>query len=362
MAELFRHLAQLYDSVVAERDNLAQLYGRTLAERNQLAQEYHRVVSTRDALENRRDELTRALQNAERAGGIAKGAKQVFAAGRLSFPTAVMNGAEASPITIVDVGAQNLSSEDHIYAPLQRSGIAKVIGFEPLADAAEDRRRGDPNLTMLNHFVGSGRPGTFHVGRFDPTSSLFEPNMPFLSQFVSLPQMCETVSSSPAVTIRLDDVPEISDCDFLKLDVQGGEVDVLDGAPRLLAGVAVVHCEVEFSPVYKNQPLFADVDARLRAAGFELIDLMNSGYAGYADLVRPRAQSRLLWAEAVYFRSPESLAALGPAKLLRAAIIAHVNYGMYDLSARLLAQLDSITGGAAREHYLEELFRPSPAA
>jgi hypothetical protein len=171
--------------------------------------------------------------------------------------------------------------------------------------------------------------------------------------------MCETVSSSPAVTIRLDDVPEISDCDFLKLDVQGGELDVLDGAPRLLAGVAVVHCEVEFAPVYKNQPLFADVDARLRAAGFELIDLMNSGYAGYADLVRPRAQSRLLWAEAVYFRSPESLAALGPAKLLRAGIIAHVNYGMYDLAARLLAELDRVTGGAARERYLEELFRPS---
>ena len=324
-----------------------------------LAQNYDRVVAERDALENRRDELMRALQDAERAGGVAKGAKRVFAAERPAFPADVLTSADARPITIIDVGAQNLSSEDHIYAPLQRSGIAKVIGFEPLAEAAEERRRGDPNVIMLNHFVGSGRPGTFHVGRFDPTSSLFEPNMPFLSQFVSLPQMCETVSSSPAVTIRLDDVPEISDCDFLKLDVQGGELDVLDGAPRLLAGVAVVHCEVEFAPVYKNQPLFADVDARLRAAGFELIDLMNSGYAGYADLVRPRAQSRLLWAEAVYFRSPESLAALGPAKLLRAGIIAHVNYGMYDLTARLLAQFDRVTGGATRERYLEELFRPS---
>ena len=327
-----------------------------------LAQNYDRVVAERDALENRRDELTRALQDAERPGGVAKGAKQVFAAGRPGFPAAVLNSANARPVTIVDVGAQNLSSEDHIYAPLQRSGIAKIIGFEPLAEAAEERRRGDPNVTMLNHFVGSGRPGTFHVGRFDPTSSLFEPNMPFLSQFHSLPQMCETVSSAPAVTIRLDDVPEISECDFLKLDVQGGELDVLDGAPRLLAAVAVVHCEVEFSPVYKDQPLFSDVDAKLRAGGFELIDLMNSGYAGYADLVRPRAQSRLLWAEAVYFRSPESLAALGPAKLLRAAIIAHVNYGMYDLTARLLAQLDSITGSATRKQYLEELFRPSSSA
>src|ERR1700704_5297989 len=119
-----------------------------------LAQNYDRVVVERDALENRRDELMRALQDAERAGGVAKGTKRVFAAERPAFPADVLDRADASPITIVHVGAQNLSSEDHVYAPLQRSGIPKVIGFEPLAEAAEERRRGDPNVIMLNHFVG----------------------------------------------------------------------------------------------------------------------------------------------------------------------------------------------------------------
>src|SRR3979409_2627622 len=63
-----------------------------------LAQNYDRVVSERDALENRRDELRRALQAAERAGGVAKGAKQVFAAERPAFPAAVLNRADARPI------------------------------------------------------------------------------------------------------------------------------------------------------------------------------------------------------------------------------------------------------------------------
>lgn len=111
----------------------------------------------------------------------------------------------------------------------------------------------------------------------------------------------------------------------------------------------------EFAPLYKVQPLFADVDSALRAVGFELIDLMNAGYSGYTDLPRPLAQSRLLWAEAVYFKSPERLTALGATKLLRAAFIAHVNYGMYDLAAHYLAYYDKMTGRSTREVYAHAL-------
>jgi hypothetical protein len=36
-------------------------------------------------------------------------------------------------LLFVDVGAQRLSSEDHIYAPLLRSGLGyRIVGFEPL--------------------------------------------------------------------------------------------------------------------------------------------------------------------------------------------------------------------------------------
>jgi hypothetical protein len=206
---------------------------------------------------------------------------------------------------------------------------------------------------MLNHFIGRGGPSRFHVTQFDPASSLLEPDAAFLDQFVALPSMCAVVKTEEIITSRLDDIAEISDCDFLKLDVQGGEMEVLRGAPRLLKQVVCIHSEVEFAPLYKGQCLFAEIDTVLRAAGFELIDLMNAGYAQYKALERSYAQSRLLWSDAVYFRSPATIG--GPEKLLAAALIAHVNYGMYDVAAHYLAVFDRKTGRSTLPIYSQAL-------
>jgi len=344
--------------VSAGRESIANIGASAQTLFENLAEEYERTALERDSLLNLRDELMRLRQDLARPGGITKAATQVRASNYPAFPKAVLETEAPLCISIVDVGAQNLRSEDHIYAPLQRAGAAKIIGFEPLIDEAEARNRTEPNILLLNHIVGIGGPATFHVARFNPTSSLLEPNMAFLSKFVALPQMCETLTTQTVRTTRLDDIGEIAGCDFLKIDVQGGELDVLKGAVRILREVVTVHCEVEFAPIYKEQPLFADVDSTLRAVDFELIDFINAGYSSYADLPRPLSQSRLLWAEAVYFRSPEHLAALSSAKLLTAAFIAHVNYGMYDLAAHYLAYYDKMTGHStckAYAHYLEDV-------
>jgi hypothetical protein len=60
-------------------------------------------------------------------------------------------------LLIVDVGAQQLSFEEHVYAPLLRSGIGyRIIGFEPLRHRLDERLKNenDPRLTLLPNFVG----------------------------------------------------------------------------------------------------------------------------------------------------------------------------------------------------------------
>src|SRR5258708_1942394 len=328
------------------------MFNQVVQEFNQVVQEYARVVRERDALLNARDKWFRERQRLVRQEGPARQSSNSLA---VTFRQELRDLYEPLSVCVVDVVAQNLASEDHVYSPLTRAQSARVIGFEPLSDEANTRSANDPNVVMLNHFVGEGGKGTFRVGKFNPTSSLLEPNQAFLSQFVALPQMCEIVSEEPVNTTRLDDLPEVRDCDFLKIDVQGGELGVLRGATRTLEGTVVVHSEVEFAPIYKDQPLFSDVDQFLRARGFELIDVVKPGYAAYDDLPRPIATSRLMWADAVYFKSPESLSTCGPKKLMRAAYIAHVNYGMYDLAARYLRRLDETTGSETRRLYGEQL-------
>ena len=48
--------------------------------------------------------------------------------------------------------------------------------------------------------------------------------------------------------------------DIMKLDVQGAELEVLKGARGLLGGVRLIELEVAFNPIYKDQPLFGEID------------------------------------------------------------------------------------------------------
>jgi len=311
--------------------------------------EHDRFQSLQTEVACLRDQLIRERLKKR---GLADPGEAVVSMDAPEFPKEIFEASAGSKIVIVDVGAQDLVSEEHMYAPLQRAGSTSVVGFEPLPDTGPTPRRVDPSVVILNHFVGSGGPANFHVTQFDPASSLFKPNMELLSQFVALPPMYKTVSTHDVQTTRLDDIPDIGACDYLKIDVQGGELDVLKGAQRVLKDVIAVHCEVEFAPVYQDQPLFAEVDTLLRSAGFELIDLVNAGYNRYQALPGHWASgSRLLWAEAIYFKSPHLLAKQSAQKLLRAAYIAHVNHAMYDLAAHFLAEHDKATGGSMLSLY-----------
>jgi FkbM family methyltransferase len=334
--------------------------------RHMLPHKVHELLSEHDEIErvygdvHRRRYAPVEFRQAELRKRIRVHGESLNAADAPVFPAAIFHADDANPITIIDVGAQDLTSEGHIYVPLQTAGATKIIGFEPLPDEGAAPRRADQSVEMLELFVGSGEAATFHVTEFDPASSLFAPNQEYLSQFVDLPTMCRTVSSFAVETTKLDDVPQITHCDYLKVDVQGGELDVLHGAQKLLGGTIVVHCEVEFGPVYKDQPLFADVDGFLRSNRFELIDLVNAGYNRYGALPgRAQTGSRLLWAEAIYFKTSRELCERNTLDLLKAAYIAHVNYSMFDLAAHYLAAYDEAVGSSFLGIYLDDLLASS---
>lgn len=58
--------------------------------------------------------------------------------------------------------------------------------------------------------------------------------------------------------------------DFIKLDVQGYELEVLKGGQKCLFHAKWVLCEVSFHPFYKDQPLFCDVASFLNDHGYNV--------------------------------------------------------------------------------------------
>jgi FkbM family methyltransferase len=270
-------------------------------------------------------------------------------------PSSVLAAAGPDPVVIVDVGARELESEEHVYAALAKRLPSRVVGFEPFAPASPVPEDGRAGVFIVPKAVGSGRPATFRETRFVAASSLLPPNLGDLAAFLALPEMLEVVATRPVETVRLDDVPEVAGCQILKLDIQGGELDVLRGATATLATTLMIFVEVEFVPVYVGQPLFPEVHAFLEGQGFELLDLIAPGYGSYRAANHGDACSRLLWANGLYVRRLDPTRAQPPAELVRLACAAHDLAGKYDYAAHVLACCDAWHGTRLHEPYRDAL-------
>jgi FkbM family methyltransferase len=246
-------------------------------------------------------------------------------------------------LTIVDIGAQALDYEDHVYQPLLDAGIAcRVIGFDPLADRLQERADREKNcdLTLLPYAVGDGESHTLYINNIDATSSLYPLNEDVVRRFQDLSSL-HTVRTEEIATRRLDDVLTSDAVDFLKLDIQGYELRALESARETLSRTAVVHCEVEFVPIYAGQPLFAEVQSFMVEQGFQLVDLINPVRLPSMVQSGQAYEDTLLFGNAIFFRNGGSL---GGDVLISQALIASLLYSKYGLAESLLQQYDEANG------------------
>lgn len=271
---------------------------------------------------------------------------------------------EPPTIRIIDVGAMSIGEDKDPYARLMRAVPCEVIGFEPVARECERlNARARPGCRYLPYALGDGSAQTFHECNMPMTSSLLEPDEALLGMFHELAEVTRVVARRPVQTVRLDDIGEAHGADYLKLDVQGGELMVLQGAAERLRELLVVHTEIEFLPMYKGQPLFADVDVFLRGRGFLLHKLSGLNSATFklpgVEVELSATVNQAMWGEAVYVRDFRAFDRLDAAALLKTAVILHENYGSTDLAALALAAHDRKAGAALTDHYLELLFADS---
>ncbi len=145
-------------------------------------------------------------------------------------------------------------------------------------------------------------------------------------------------------TKRLDDVVELGRVDFLKIDIQGGELDVFRNAQRTLANTAVFHTEAPLVPLYENQPTLGEIDVCLRALGF-----IPHCFAGVkTGMISPLVIDNNPWltlrqlldADIVYVRDFRDPTNLTDDQLRHLGLIAHAYYGSYDLACRCVVLLE----------------------
>lgn len=118
---------------------------------------------------------------------------------------------------------------------------------------------------------------TLYLTKEPACSSLLQPD-PDLTEHYPALSCAKQISTEIISTTTLDNwasVESITHIDFLKIDTQGTELEILKGGQKLLSTVRAINVEVEFNPIYLGQPVFADIDQFLRDQGFVLWKLKN---------------------------------------------------------------------------------------
>lgn len=198
---------------------------------------------------------------------------------------------------VMDIGA----NRGQFAAGIRRCGYAgRIVSFEPLSSAHQALQQasaGDALWEVYPRCALGDRAGetSINIAANSESSSI----LPMLeSHRRAAPQ--SAYQGSESVMVRtLDEVaaPWLKEARevFLKIDTQGFEWQVLDGARATLPQVRGILVELSLAPLYEGQHLWREVLARLEAEGYTLWAL--------TPVFSDPASGRTLQMDGVFYRA-----------------------------------------------------------
>jgi len=262
-----------------------------------------------------------------------------------------MQESNCRELTIAEVGARiiNETSTANAAEPFHNLEHVKVIAFEPDEQSCELINRSTNHLAAdiraYPYALGEKKgTRTLYITQHGMCSSLYKPNENLIRNYEAM-EVSYLKEEVPIEVLSLDDfmqVENIQDIDFLKIDVQGAELDVFKGSKKALRNMIGICTEVEWAPLYENQPLFCDVDQHLRSYDFQLHHTLGVGTRPLKGIKLPGSQ-QYLWSDAIYFPSLDHIKKLSTEKLIKLAAMASL-YEAFDITVFALKIYDQRIG------------------
>ena len=152
------------------------------------------------------------------------------------------------------------------------NGITEMVFFEPLSENLKVLEENlsyvanDANIMIYPVALGNEEKEVeMYVSNRDRMcSSILKPKV-VLEQYPDITfDERETVEM-----MRLDDTDlEFDNFNFLNIDVQGYELEVLKGGAKTLEGIDYIYTEINRAEVYENTPHVDELDSYLKPYGF----------------------------------------------------------------------------------------------
>ena len=224
----------------------------------------------------------------------------------------------------------------------------RMMSFEPDARSQDttvaDKGR---NLTLAIGLADTTGERTLHLTAGPFASSLYPPNEEVLRAFGVWPWY-EPAGETSIMVDTLDSCLRQNGgwrADFVKVDVEGADLDVLKGGCKSLETAFGLQIEVDFACRNVGAPLQPEVDLWLRNAGFHPHLLFREHWVRSNGVHGALSRPQLAWADAVYFRNREwALAWIARAEgveqaeqRLSAILAILLAYGAHDYAAEIVA-------------------------
>ena len=198
---------------------------------------------------------------------------------------------------VLDIGAH-----EGLYAQeIRRSGYrGKIISFEPLSEAfrmLEKRCRQDLLWECKNIAIGDfDGEVVINVSGNKTSSSLLKVSNQHVKAMPSSSYIAHEKVSISRLDSLLDEHIFFDERIYLKVDVQGYERHVLEGATRTLKQTRAIEIELSLANLYEGYPMYYEIIDYLKSCGFCLVSITG----GFSD----PDSGHLLQADGIFVRSP----------------------------------------------------------
>ena len=260
---------------------------------------------------------------------------------------------------ILEVGARPIGDVvEPFYLILDLFPESKILAFE-VDEALCEQLNHEAKPGLKYHPVALGRTEEtrpFYQTKHPMCSSLYKPNESVNDTYNNM-QVAKLDTVHPIETVSLDHfmaVNNIESADFIKIDIQGAELDVFQGGTHTLNEIVFIVSEVEFIPLYIGQPLFGDVSAFLAQNEFMFHKFLGTGGRTLKPVTvanNPNLAIQQMWADAVFIKDIFKVSELTPEKLLKMGLLAYV-YSSPDLTFYCFKNYDQQQGSNLSERFM----------
>ena len=244
---------------------------------------------------------------------------------------------EVLTFRIIEIGALNLGKKEKFYDLLNYFPNSEIIGFE--VDKNICKKMNSVSKVGVKYFpfaIGKKKEiRKFYETNHPMCSSLYKPNHNLLSLYNNM-EISFLKEESEIETVDLDTFVsenKIGNVDFLKIDVQGAELDIFKGATKTLKNSLFIISEVEFLKIYENQPLFGDVSNFLSDNDFMFHKFLGMGGRSLKPLIlnnNKNFPSQHLWSDAIFIKNVLMIKKLTSREILKLSVIS-ILYECFDL-------------------------------